>query len=254
MSGFPKILWNSDVAVGLTWAWNDGVARSVALIDGTHATILELCDHLEWCINTIDPAATVTVSSVGIVTVTIPSIVALNWGGTSNALSTVLGFTEAEALSGTAVTSTNQHLNGYYPGCISYGWNAGRGAGFTRGILWEPDYHEVRTVAGNRSTRCVSAATPQDTCEIACSIIKCDARAGANEWADNNRGVRAWINECTTIPFRIYPDRLLGVVNTPGTEGIDYYTCAFAGPLRRQDGPHPSFCSWSVPINWEAGP
>ena len=257
MSGFPKILWNADVAAGLTWAWNDGVARSVALTDTTHDTILELAAHLQARINTIDAAATVTISQVGIVAVTIPSIVALNWGGTSNSLSAILGYTEGEALVGTAVTSTYQHLRGYYPGCMSYGWNAARGAGLTSPLCWEPDYHEVRAVAGNLRTLAVGPATPRETVELACSPIKCDSRpGGTDEWNDTSRGVRAWLNAVVTSNpmFRLYPDRAQGIVGTPGTVGTDYYNVALASKLKRRSAQHPSFCSWSVTINRETSP
>jgi hypothetical protein len=255
VSGFPKILWNSDVTGALTWAWNDGVPRSVALTDYTHDTVLELAAHLQVRIRTIDAAATVGISQIGICTVTIPTIVALNWAGTSNELSTRLGFDESEALSGTSVISSSQHERGYYPGLVSYGYYADRGAGLTAPLCWEPDYHEVRVVAGNMVTRAVATVTPQETCELSCGLIKCDTRVGANEWADATYGTRAWHDACVTLPFRLYPNRYLGTVAAPGTPATgEYYNCAMAGPLRRRDGPHPSYCSWSVPINRETSP
>ena len=254
MSGYPKILWRADVTVGWTFAWNDGAARSVAITDGTHDTILELAAHLQTRIRTIDAAATVTVSSIGIVTITIPTVVALNWGGTTNGLSSILGFDESEALVGTSVTASGQHQKGYYPGLISYGYDAGRGAGLTRSIRWEPDYHGVRVVAGNRLTRMVCPSTPQDTTTLECSLIRCDPYAGVDEWSDDEVGVRGWVDDCSADLFRLYPNRYLGTTGTPGTEGTTYYTCAFAGELRSHDGPTPKYCTWSVPVNWEFGP
>lgn len=254
MSGFPKILWNCDVSAGLTWAWNDGVARSVALTDATHDTVLELGAHLQARIRTIDAAATVTISPIGIVTVTIPSIVAMNWAGTSNALSTILGFDETEALSGTSVTSSAQHLRGYYPGLISYGYATDRGAGLTTPIVWIPDYHEVRSVAGSLATRSVGVVTPQQTLDVACSLIRADSTV--DEWSDDDRGVRAWIDACTVLEprFRLYPDRANGIVGTPGTVGTHYYNCAFAEPVRKHPFSNPRFVSWSVSLNRETVP
>jgi len=262
MSGFPKILWGITVPSGdWDFGFNDGAARVATIPADDYTNIFDLANELQTRMNAASAVNfVVEVDSVG--TITIDGDAAWNtaWGTTDADCSAAFGFAETEAVGGMNIlTSTSAHLYGYYPGTISYGRNAGRGAGLTAPLRWEADCHEIRNVAGNRVSRAVAVTTPQDTCELACSIIKCDSRgAGADEWADDDRGVRAWRLACSTKQFYLFPDRYVGTVATwmaaTLVEGADYYTLAFNGPFRGRTGPHPSYCTWSVPVNWELGP
>ena len=258
MSGFPKILWPIVVPTGgWDFGFNDGGARVATIAAGTYDNILDIAEALR---DAMDAASAVNfvvyVSSIGIVTIDGDAAWNTAWGTTDADCSACFGFDETEAVVATVLTSNNQHLYGYYPGLVSYGWNTSRGAGLTRPLRFSTDYHEVRTVAGNRDTRAVAAAVPQDTCELACSLILCDSRAGADEWKDNDRGARAWLDACISSTFHLFPNRYVGTVATWDAatlvEGTDYYTLAFAGPLRDRDGPTPSQCTWSVLVNWES--
>jgi hypothetical protein len=262
MSGYPKILWPITVPSGdWDFGFNDGAPRVATIPADTYQNIFDIAEQLQSAMNVASAVNfVVDVSSIG--TVTIDGDAAWNtaWGTTDADCSACFGFRETEAVGGgNILTALDAHLYGYYPGTISYGRSTARGAGLTSALRWEPDCHEVRNVAGNRVSRAVAVATPQDTTELSCSLIKCDSvGAGADEWHDVSRGVRAWRLACSASQFYLFPDRYVGTVVSWNAatlvEGTDYYTLAFAGQLRGRAGPHPSFCTWSVPVNWELGP
>jgi hypothetical protein len=250
MSGFCKVLWPIVVPAGdWDFGFNDGGAKVATVAAGTYTSILSLVSELATQMNAASAVNfTGTVSSVGIVAITGDAAWNTAWGTTDNAFSTMLGYAETEATASNILTATTQHHAGYYPGVLSYGYNAGRGAGLTEPLVWRPTWPMVRSVAGSGAARIVGPVTPSEDLVFACSIIKW------TEFADEDCGVRAWLDECIASPFRLYPDRYTGTVAVPGTLGTTYYSCTFANDLKARNGPHPDFCSYAVELHRESKP
>lgn len=251
MSAFPKVLWNITVpAGGWDFAFNDGVARTVTVPAATYYHILDLVDEL---ISQLDASPSAldfkgTVSSIGTVAISANGAWTVNWAGTTAGLRLAMGYT-AEAVDGSNVlTAGLQHLYGYYPGTISYGRTASRGAGLTHPFVFIPDWPMIRSIAGCREARAVGPAYPSEDATFALSIIKW------TEYSDTSRGVRAWLDGCITSEFYVYPNRVYGTVAAFGTQNTDYYLCTFRDDMKTNVGQHPDYLTLNVPLHKEPVP
>lgn len=247
MSGFPKMLWEIVVPTGgWDFCFNDGGAKIATVPAATYTSILDLADELEDQMNAASAVNfVVTVSQIGIVVIDGDAAWNTAWATTDNDFSDCLGFAETEAVVATVLTATSQHLHGYYPGLVSYGYDAGRGAGLTKAFVWKPTWPMVRTHAGSGATRSVGPVTASEDCEFALSIIKW------TEYEDDEIGVRAWQDECQALQFRLYRDRYEGTVVAPGTQDTEYFLCTFNSNFTVRDGPHPDYLLLSVDLHRE---
>ena len=263
MSVYPKFLWPIIIPTG-GWDFDaDSLVAPATIPPGIYTSILHVLDELETQCEAdasgddweweVDSLGTVTGwNDGGAWTVT--------WGSTTDGLSSVMGFDESEAVDGSDIlTSSSQHLNGYYPGLISYGYASNRGVGTTNTKYWAPEWSQVRTVAGNHATRVVGPATARSTMALSFGLIR-DIEA-----SDASRGLRAFVDGCAAFTFYLYPDRSYGTVDAPGTQDAktfdsgnlpydDYWCCAFTeggDPVFRQGGGSAGFGTWEMIVNRE---
>lgn len=222
---FPKFLWAIEIDItNQTFGYDAG--SSVDIDVDNYTTILELLDNLE---TKLGAGYTCSVSEIGIVSITKTSAWTADWGGTDNALETILGFDGTETVDGSYVlTATNQHTAGYYPGVISWGRLTTKGTGFATPLMWQPVWRTVGVRAGNNKMHTIGSQTPSYEASPMLGMISED------ELTDDF-GLFNFSNSCILSQFRLYPDRSDGTVATPGTEDTDYYTCK----LLNRKGLHP---------------
>jgi len=279
MSVYNKYLWQIVVPTGdWDFGFNYGGARVATIPAGTYDTILELCAELE---DQLDALALgvdweVVVSQYGRVVIGADDGWTWTTATTDDDLSLCLGLDEASdtvgsinaedlaiftAIGHPGITDTlrgsSQHLHGYYPGTYSWGWDANRGTGTINTRYWRPNWPMVRSVAGDHTTRTVGPATATQRMDLQYGLIK------STEAMENTIGLRAFIDECVAIQFRLYPDRALGQVDAEGTQDSktlatnqpedDYWLCCFAqdGDPRVRDAQSPGYMTFSLALNRE---
>lgn len=218
-----------------TFAWHEGAThRSVDVTAATYDDVLHVAATLQTALRAMGgghTTDTVAISQVGKCTITVSGMTAQRWDATTDALSTLLGFTESEAVSGGALVSTNGHDWGWYPGVITHNYSTSRGAGLVAGAFWAPVDHAVRQWSGSGRQRTVKTARGAYRRSVRFDVISTD------EVVDLSRGVAVLWDELLDRRFRWYLDRSDGIVGSYGTAGdpsthidstCDYYVVSLA--------------------------
>jgi hypothetical protein len=209
MSAWGKFLAPITVPTG---GWDFKITgEDVAVIPAaTYATVLHLCAALDTVLEGIDDS-TVTVSSVGIVTIMNDSMTGVDWGDCSDALLLVLGFDETESVLNSVVTANNPHTYGWYPGIISYG--STRGEGVADDSTWEPQDASVSSKAGDGTQTIIGPERLEYRRTLRFATIHKD------EYNHPSRGAKRLMDLWRYSELFWYPDREDGVVGTYGTQG-----------------------------------
>lgn len=230
MSIFGKFIWDLTVpAGGWTFAFTYSGARTVTIAAGSY-NIYTLCAALHSGLEALGlgVAWDVDCSEIGIVSITGDDAWATNWAGTTNLLEDALGYDGTESVVGgpggdEVLTANGQHLYGYYPGLISWGYSVHQGVGMPRPWRWAAAWERcsVRTTAmdGTGCSVVPDSVPAQTTLEF--------GRVKTEEVNDDERGIEAWATACAGASFRWYPDRTLGTPTVPGAQNGDYYLCTF---------------------------
>ena len=155
----------------------------------------------------------VSVSSLGFVTITISGMTDQRWVATTDALSSMLGFSESEAVSGGSLVSTSPHELGWYPGALTHNHSLTRGAGLVSGAFWLPQDTSVRQWAGSGKQHTVKTARLLRRRPVRFDIVS------KEEVEDLTRGVAALWDEHLTRRLWWYLDRTTGAVGSYGTLG-----------------------------------
>ena len=215
MSAWGKFLAPVTVpAGGWVFGWNEaapGGAETVTVAAGSYATILHLVKDLSDELTAFDATYGATVSSVGVVTITLESGATTDWASTDDDLEVALGFAGSESVSGTTLTASKKHRYGWYPGTISFGVT--NGAGVTGDSGWIVEDQTIRSFAGSGSARLVAPARRLYTRSLRYGPIK---RLEALE--SRERGPAAFMDKWATDDIWWYFDRDDGVVGTYGTQ------------------------------------
>ena len=251
MSAFPKLLWSITVPAG-DWdlGFSDAGGARVAVIPaGVYTNIFDLAAEVATQMNAVSAVNfTATVSQIGTVAIAGDAAWTITWATTDNVLSYQLGFTELEAVVDKVLTSTNQHLSGWYPGLVSWGRTVNRGTGFARRFGFKATWPVAQSIAGNEEARTISPANPSRESPFELDVITW------TEYDDAARGLTAWLNACVASSFYIYPNRALGTVAVPGTQNTDYYLATLVdGVVRDRDVP-PLYVSISAEFHREPTP
>jgi len=224
MSAWGKFLAPITVPTGgWVFGFNEaapGGAATATVDAGTYATMLHLVFNLQTKLKVVNAAYAASVSSVGLVVVTLEAGATADWATTDDDLETVLGFDGSEAVSGSTLTATNKHQYGWYPGTISYG--VANGAGVVADSGWVVEDQTIRTYAGDGSARLIAPARRLYTRSLRYGPIK---RAEALE--SRHRGPSALMDVWATGSVWWYFDRDDGVVGTYGTQ-VDPGRTAYA--------------------------
>lgn len=145
MSDFGKILASVTVPTGgYTLTWD---ADIVTVPAGTYPTALHLGEALRAAVSTGGYASTASFTPTGIFSISIAAMTSVVWAETSAGLITALGFDGDESVVSNAVTASNPHPDGWYPGTISFG--AANGVGIAADTDWIPVDVADGVVAGN---------------------------------------------------------------------------------------------------------
>lgn len=242
ISPYPKFLWPITVPTG-GWTFTTNHASSVVPAD-TYDTIYDLLDELESQLDTDYPALewNVYMSSIGVVSISADGAWTVTWGSTSDALSAALGFDETESVSSNVLSSTYQHLYGYYPGLLSYGLDVHKGMGNTNTRIWRKRWGGVRQRAGDGAMTAVTPASATDTLDLRFGLVR------LAEVDDADRGLRAFSDAVVKSWFTYYPSRAKNPDS--GILGLDYFYCKFAegGEPRVQDATQLGFCTFSMTL------
>jgi hypothetical protein len=251
MSVFGKYLWPITIdTTNNDFGLNDGGGPDVvAITSGTYDTILEVCQDLED--ELVDLNAEdweVEVSALGIVTITNnTSDWDVDWANTDDALEAMLGFDGTETVTGAGpyvLTGSSQHLYGYYPGCISWGYTATGGVGTVTPRIWRSIWPMVRNVAGNNAQRIVGPANARETMNVGYGIIHRDEYEHA-------LGLKAFGDAVIATSFRFYPDRADGTVAAKGTQNTEYWKVTLNRSLTIRPGSHPDHMTFQLEFNQE---
>jgi hypothetical protein len=218
MSIYSKFLWPVTVsASGNTFGYNYPGALTASIDAATYGTILEVLANLD---SKLHADFTVSLNEYGKVTISCSSVWTVNWTTTENPLETLLGFDGTEAVDANYVlTANNQHTNGYYPGCLSFGYTLYKGSGISGDTLWLPEWTMVRTISGTGAACIVGPTTSQYKCTLNFNPIL------RTEVEDTSIGLYGFWNNCIASKFRFYLDRADGTVASPGTRGTEYESC-----------------------------
>lgn len=244
-SPYSKFLWGMTVDSDCdSFATSLGTAT---ITSGSYTTILELLAKLEDKLQDIDATFAVSVSSLGIVSIECDTPWTWTTGSTDDDLSTLLGLDESsDAVSAKVLTASGQHTHGWYPGLLSRTRTVGHGAGAVADKRWKPNHEGSRLFAGSGKSSAAYPASPLYWRDLTIGPVE------KTEIDDADIGVKAFFVDCIAATFRWYPDRTLGVVNTPGTQDTDYYLCSFAAdPDWRPKGRHPDWFSVEITLNKE---
>lgn len=242
MSTFDKYLAPITIdSSSQQFGYNDGAPQTVSLDKGTYDSILEVCDNLE---DNLGPGFTVTVSSLGIVSISSATTFLADWANTDDALSTILGFTESETASNNTLTATNQHANGYYPGLVSYGRNTWDGAGVVTDTLWIPQWKIARAYSGTGEARIVGPSSALYRRKLSYSLISGDE-------VTSDYGAAPFFSTVIASQFRWYPDREKGTVASPGAKNSDYYLVTLVAYPRFKQSRSGSHYTFDVEMNRE---
>jgi hypothetical protein len=205
---------------GWDFSWSDGTNRTLTVPAGTYTTVLDLLDEM----HTQHSAVVGTCSSTGQVVLTVSSINSMRWSYTTDALSSCLGFAETESPSAGAVTATNRHTHGWYPGTISFGYT--KGEGLAADSEWQPDEAPAVAVAGSGTATVVAGSRPIYRRTLLFDLIK------QTELVHRTRGVMAMAVAHRTVDVCWFQNRDIGTVAAQGTKGdphssssADYWSC-----------------------------
>jgi len=217
MSSWGKLLV-CDVVVPATWsfAWHEGAThRSVDVAAATYDTVLHVAAALQTALRALGGGHTsdsVAISEVGKTTITVSGMTAHRWDATTDALATMLGFDETEAVASSAIVSSAGHTHGWYPGAVTHNYNVNRGAGLVSGARWIPTGTIVRQWAGSGKQRTVKTNTRRMVRPVRFDIVDL---AEVQDWGRGVAGIEPYLDH----DWRWYPDRALGLVAAYGTQG-----------------------------------
>lgn len=237
MSIYSKWVWPIVVPTGgYDFVFEQSGSYTATVPAATYASIFELCSALQTAINTVilGPDWVVEVSSAGIVRVTSDNGAdwSLTYGSTDDALESILGLAGTETTTNEGggeytIYATSTHLYGWYPGVISFGSTAG--AAHTDESDWVPSWPRAEGVSGSGQMRRVLPSRPPWTRVVGWDLLLDD------EILDPDRGIHAMATQAVQSTVRFYPDRDVGTVATPGTQGdphddprdseTDYWLC-----------------------------
>lgn len=256
MSAFGKLLAPIVVETG-GWDFTfkqGGVDKTVTIPAATYDTILELLDALSTVLDVLY-TPTITVSSIGIVVINIAEMGAMNWALTDSGFAQ-LGFTGTEAVVGTSITSTYAHHWGWYPGVPTFG-SAG-GVGLEDDTEWVAVEFAEGMVSGAGELAIVAPVRPPYERQLSFGAIK------REEMRDRARGPICLRDRWRTKVLRWYPDRDIGTVAAPGSQGdpghpyydldedCDYWEVTVVGePMLERHASHPDWIMVRVRFNSE---
>lgn len=216
MSTWGKFLAQIVVpAGGLDFGFTKGGAQTVTVPEGVYDSILELAANLEAELQAIDATFAVTVSSVGIVTISCGNAWAEDWATTDDALEATLGYDGTETVAALALVATSQHTHGWYPGVISRG--QADGEGLASDTSWTPADEVGTTYAGSGAARRIAPARRAYRRTVRYGCVR------RTEAFDRARGPICLADRWATCRLRWYPDRDLGTVAVPGTQADPGY-------------------------------
>ena len=246
------------VGVGYTLVWFEGgTPRSATIPAGTYSTVLEILAALVVAIDAeIAPSVShAYVSEVGIVSIQIGGITAINWSGTADVLSELLGFDESEVVVSWTITASGQHRYGWYPGAITYGYQLSRGAGIVFGTRWVPQDSAIRTVSGSGRQRTIAPGRLRRLRRLRFDLLS------LAEVRDHEVGIDSLQERFLTKRLRWYPDRSVGTPDVPGVSGdpqtdldtdCDYWIVTLAEqPVAAERQENPDFFTIDLALNGE---
>jgi len=147
--------------------------------------------------------------------------VTMDWAGTSDGLSSTLGFDESETPANGTVTGSKRHL---------YGWYSPVGADYDLDVRRIPRRQEDTEAGG-----LVQYASSQEHRyrELRLGLLSPAQLEEGGTDDDGYGGTVDWTSRTLydlwqyvrDRPFRFYADRTHGTVASPGSEGTEYVTC-----------------------------
>jgi hypothetical protein len=181
----------------------------------------------------------------------------VNFTTSSDGILNALGFDQTETTVSNAYIIANDPTRYcWFPGVKTYGGTGG--AGITSDTGWVPVDAHSRIVSGAGNMRITGPSRLQYT-----RRLRFEAMKRSEVLESRHTGPIAFFDQWATKHFRWYPDRDVGVVGTPGTQGdpgpssyhtdddCSYWRCALASEPRITQSGDPDWFTVTIELNGE---